>query len=583
LPLSHSRLIAGLIEESPQEKFVKSDLFVTLLLAASLPFTAQAAPKRKPVRRPVAVVPALPPKPKLIVALSIDQFSSDLYTQYRGRFTGGFRRLGKGAVFVRGHQSHAATETCPGHSTILTGSRPARTGIIANDWQNPQLERKGLDGKPSFDVYCVEKPGPAGSATIPYIVTSDTLKVPTLGDRMKAVNPATRVVAVSGKDRAAVMMGGHKADLTLWWDSKQFTTYKGRETDVPTTIAAINVRASAQIAAPTPIALPPQCADHARNIALNDKVSVGTLQPRKAGDGLTWRTSPQFDATTLDVALAAMAARNLGRNGTTDLLAISFSGTDYVGHAYGTEGAEMCTQMNRLDAVLGRLFANLDATGIPYVVTLTADHGGTDVTERNRQNGLPTAQRADVMLSALAAGAAIGKQMGLTGSALVGRSTFGDMYLAPSVPADKRADVLAASVAYYKAHKQVAAVFTADELKAAPAPSGPVDEWTLLERAKASYDPERSGDFVVLLKEYVSPLPLPLPGINATHGSPWGYDRRVPILFWWKGMAGFEQPNAIETVDIMPTLASLIDLPVPTDEIDGRCVDLVPGAISNCR
>jgi predicted AlkP superfamily pyrophosphatase or phosphodiesterase len=563
--------------------FVKPGLIVTLLLAAALPFTAHAAPKRKPVRAVGAIVPALPPKPKLIVALAVDQLSSDLYIQYRSRFTGGFKRLDRGAVFVRGHQSHAATETCPGHSTILTGSRPARTGIIANDWQNPQLQRKDKDGKPTFDVYCVEKPGPVGSVSVPYVVTSDTLKVPTLGDRMKAVTPATRVVSVSGKDRAAVMMGGHKTDLTLWWDGKQFTTYKGREADVPASVAAINARATTLIATASQTALPPQCIDHARTVALNDKVSVGTLQPRKVGDASVWRTSPQFDAITLDTALAAMRAHNLGRNGATDVLAISFSGTDYVGHMFGTEGAEMCTQMNRLDATLGRLFANLDATGISYVVALTADHGGADAAERNQQNGLPAAQRADIRLSALAAGAAIGKQMGLVGSALIGRSTFGDMYLAPSVPAEKRAEALAVAIGYYKAQKQVAAVFTADELKAAPAPTGEVDEWSLLERAKASFDPERSGDFIVLLKEHVSPLPVPMPGINATHGSPWGYDRRVPILFWWKGMAGFEQPNAIETVDIMPTLASLIDLPVPAAEIDGRCVDVIAGQLSNCR
>jgi predicted AlkP superfamily pyrophosphatase or phosphodiesterase len=125
----------------------------------------------------------------------------------------------------------------------------------------------------------------------------------------------------------------------------------------------------------------------------------------------------------------------------------------------------------------------------------------------------------------------------------------------------------------------VAAVFTKSELAAAPQPAGPVDEWTLLERAKASFDAERSGDLVVLLKPYVTPI---LVG-GATHGSPWGYDRRVPILFWWKDVRGFEQPNAIETVDIMPTLASLIDLKVPANEIDGRCLDLLAGPESNCR
>ena len=560
---------------------MKPGSVVTLFALAAFAASAQAA-QAKPMAAPLAEAKA-PPKPKLIVALAVDQLSSDLFNQYRARFTGGFKRLAGGVVFAMGHQSHAATETCPGHSTILTGSRPARNGIVANDWQNPALERKDKDGKPTFDVYCAEKPGPAGSAAVPYVVSADSLKVPTLGDRLKLIDPATRVVSVSGKDRAAVMMGGHKADLSLWWDGKAYTSYLNQLDRLPPTLAAINTRAAALVATAKPVTLPQQCKPYSRAVALSDKVSVGTLQPRKAGDAPGWRTNPQFDEITLDVALASMKAQNLGRNSGTDVLAISFSGTDYVGHSFGTEGAEMCTQMTRLDATLARLFASLDATGVPYAVTLTADHGGTDVPERNRQNGFPAAERADVMLSARAAGVVLGQKLGLPGSVLLGRATFGDMYLAPAVPAARRAEVLAAAVNYYKAHKQVAAAFTGDELKAAPPPARSVDEWSLLDRAKASYDPERSGDFLVLLKEYVTPIPGPAPGINATHGSPWGYDRRVPILFWWKGIAGYEQPNAIETVDIMPTLASLIDLPVPPAEIDGRCLDLVIGTASNCK
>jgi arylsulfatase A-like enzyme len=285
---------------------------------------------------------------------------------------------------------------------------------------------------------------------------------------------------------------------------------------------------------------------------------------------------------TLDVALAAMNQLKLGSRATTDVLAVSFSATDYVGHGFGTAGAETCAQIVALDATLARLFAALDKSGVEYQVMLTADHGGHDLPERNAANGLPAAERVDVNLSARAVGKLVSKQFGLGETALIGRAPFGDMYLHPAVPADKRAAVRAAAVALYRAHRQVAAVFTKDELAAASAPAGPVDEWTLIERAKASFDAERSGDFLVLLKPYVTPIPDSSSGYVATHGSPWGYDRRVPILFWWKGVAAFEQPNAVETADIMPTLASLIGLSVPASEIDGRCLDLIAGAESNC-
>jgi hypothetical protein len=157
------------------------------------------------------------------------------------------------------------------------------------------------------------------------------------------------------------------------------------------------------------------------------------------------------------------------------------------------------------------------------------------------------------------------------------------MYIAPSVPEAQRKAVRDAAVAIYRNHPQVEAVFTKEELAAAPSPKGPVEDWSLIERAQASFDAERSGDFVVLLKRYVTPIPDTSMGYFATHGSPWGYDRRVPILFWWKGIVPFEQPNGVETADILPTLASLIDLSVPPSEIDGHCLDILPGLETNCK
>ena len=544
-----------------------------VLAGAALALSSTCAPAQAPQR------------PKLIVAIAVDQFSADLFNEYRARVTGGLKRLSQGVVFARGHQGHAATETCPGHATILTGARPARSGIIANDWQNPNASRADAGGKPSYEVYCAEDETLPGSNSGNYTVSPKHLKVPTLGDRMKIAMPGTRVVAVSGKDRAAVMMGGHNADLEIWWDGKAFTTYVADIAALPAALPAINVRARASVAKPVAFKLPLSCTGLSRDVAVSPKMTIGTLQMRKPGDERGWRTTPTFDEMTLDAALAAFDALKLGRGAGTDVLAVSFSATDYIGHRFGTEGAEMCSQILALDATLGRLFAALDKTKMPYAVVLTADHGGHDAPERNRQDALPAAERADVMLSAGAVGTRIAAQFQLSGSALIGRGNFGDMYLSASIPTEKRQAVLDAAIAAYRAHPQVAAVFSAADIAAAPTPQPPVDEWSLLDRVKASFDPERSGDFVVLLKPFVTPIPeaLAASGFVATHGSPWGYDRRVPILFWWKGMTGFEQPNAVETVDIMPTLASLIGLGVPANEIDGRCLDLIAGADSNCN
>ena len=520
-----------------------------------------------------------PPHPKLVVTIAVDQFSSDVFTEYRPLYQTGLKRLASGAVFPRGHQSHAATETCPGHSTILTGARPGRTGIVANDWQDPSLPRT-VNGKETFTLYCVEKPGPAGSVVDKVVISADSLLVPTLGDRMKAHETATQVVSIAGKDRSAVMLGGHNADLTLWWTQSGFTTYAGKESSIPKEIAdELNANLRKSYGSPSVLKLPAACAARSRETKVTDNISIGTLKNLPA-NSRRWRATPAMDAFTVDAALAAVKSFNLGGKGTTDLLAVSFSGTDYAGHYYGTEGAEMCTQQLALDQSIGRLLAGLDKTGIPYVVAMTADHGGVDTTERNKQRGVTEAARIQPNLFPPNVGAALAKDLpGLPQPIVLGPMEFAnDVYLNAAIPAERREGALHAAARFYRNHPQVAAVFTKDELIAAEAPSGLVDEWTLLQRAKASFNAQRSGDLIVLLKPYISLYPLPKDvdsHYTASHGSPWGYDRRVPLVFWWKGIVGFEQPVAVETVDLAPTLAKIIGLEVPAGEFDGRALPVV--------
>jgi predicted AlkP superfamily pyrophosphatase or phosphodiesterase len=552
-----------------------------------MPSSSFAGPRRLSGRALIALCCALvgaplhaaePPHPKLIVTIVVDQYSSDLFTEYRPLYQDGLARLAGGVVYPRGHQGHAGTETCPGHSTILTGARPARTGIIANDWQLPALPRRD-NGHETFAVYCVEKPGAKGSDARKKVISPDSLLVPTLGDRMKAHDPSSRVVAVSGKDRSAVMLGGHKADLTLWWTERGFATYAGKESTVPKDIAGrVNAAVRTSYGQRTVPTLPQSCAAESRKIDIAPGISVGTLGPTEA-NSRRWRATPAMDALTVDAALAAVKALELGRRRSIDLLAVSLSANDYVGHYFGTAGAEMCAQQVALDQTIGRLLTELDKAGISYVVALTADHGGTDVPERNRLQGLAAAQRIAADLLPARVGAELARELGVKGNVVLGGDEFAnDVYLNPDIPADKRAGALEAAARKYRSHPQVAKVFTKNELIEAAPPAGPVDEWTLLDRAKASFNPQRSGDLVVLLKPYVTMYMAPKRAETdyiATHGSPWGYDRRVPIIFWWQGIAGFEQPVAVETVDIAPTLASLIGQEIPANEIDGQVLRVV--------
>jgi predicted AlkP superfamily pyrophosphatase or phosphodiesterase len=119
-------------------------------------------------------------------------------------------------------------------------------------------------------------------------------------------------------------------------------------------------------------------------------------------------------------------------------------------------------------------------------------------------------------------------------------------------------------------------VFTSEQLRHTPSPTKSPDKWSLIERARASFDPTRSGDFVVLLKPRITPI-ADTTAYVATHGSPWDYDRRVPIIFWRPAMTQAARDEAVETVDIMPTLAAMIGLPVQPGSIDGKCLAGVDG------
>jgi arylsulfatase A-like enzyme len=539
-----------------------------------------------------AAIPALAggPPPKLIVAISVDQLSADLFQQYRKDFDGGLQRLSDdGVVFPAGYQGHNATETCPGHSTILTGSRPARTGIIANNWFNPGAARRDKG------VYCSENPRIPGSSSKggQYTVSPYHLRVPALGDRMKRANPASQVAVVAGKDRAAIMMGGYRPDQRWWWDHdvRGFVTSKEVAAPVPAAVKATNAAVKEALSrSRSPRDLPRICETYNRAVPVmggGKPVGEGRFA-REAGDRSGFRASPDLDRATLDLGAALRRDMRLGEDDATDLLVLGLSATDYIGHSYGTQGSEMCIQLAAMDDALGEFFRDLDETGVDYLVMLTADHGGHDIPERSRDHAAGDAVRADPALFAGTPdkpgllGETLARKLKLAKSPLYSDGAFGDVYVDRTLPAVQQARVLREALAAYRGHPQVAAVFTKSELAATPAPRGAPDTWSLIERAKASFDAERSGDFIVLLKPRVTPIFNTSGGYVATHGSAWDYDRRVPILFWRKGMRPFEQTLAVETADILPTLAALIDVPIEPGTIDGRCLDIDEGPASTC-
>jgi predicted AlkP superfamily pyrophosphatase or phosphodiesterase len=541
---------------------------------------------------PFALTARASEKPTLIVAISVDQFSAGIFDQYRGHYKAGLRRLiDAGVVFPNGYQSHAATETCPGHSTLLTGRHPSGTGIIANEWPGP-------GPKPT---YCVADPGmtvpgrpkePRGPAN---------LRTTTLGEWLKAQNPASRVVAVSGKDRASIMMSGHNPDAVFWWDDELgFNTYvppggdpNQRLEPVKAINEAIAKRWDRKLPAWKP--LDASCkrlnseGTYGGSLHVNHHVPpdwklAKADQPYRSDKAFKrWvRASPIVDELTLDLAAALLNRYRLGRSGAPDLLAISLSATDYIGHRYGNEGPEMCDQMAHLDQGLGAFFNELDATKVRYVVVLAADHGGLDAAERVRLKGFPAERMdEDVAKDVNAYLRSSDPHLGFDAFEYVSYGLY--FVRSQNLTAEERQKISDATVAFLNQQPWITRAFPkAEILKVKIRPGVPPDEMTLEERFAESVDAQRSADIMIAFKPYTTMDAVDADGFYiAEHGTPWNYDRRVPIVFWRPGHPGYEQYLPIETVDIAPTLAALVGVPHPP--VDGRCIDLDPSAGNTCE
>ncbi len=532
--------------------------------------------------------------PKLIVVVSVDQFSADLMAAYRDRFRAGFKTLlDGGVVYPSGFQSHAATETCPGHATILTGRHPAGTGIVANRW---------VDAATGTDVYCTDSPGYTVQGS-KLISGPANLMVTTLGDWLKEASAKNRVYAVAGKDRAAIMMAGHKPEGVYWFNDAdfQFTTYVAPgDPDHATKIAPLaklnaSLAASWKKSPPKWQLLDKSCATRGGSVTADTITWTSKAPPegwplKNGVDRKYLRPSPVWDDVVADAALTLLSSQKLGQGDGTDVLAIGFSATDYVGHAYGALGAEMCDQLAHLDVTLGKLLAALKKQKTSYVLVLTADHGGLDVVERLRAHGYADAGRpspfdAGQLFDGL--NADMRQQFGLAAdpftavNAKQGAPELEQLTLVPGVPVAQRGNILRAAQAWLKKSPLIADAYVTSELAGQlPRTGSPPTEWSLAQRVAVNVYAGRVGDlYLVFPPNRAAPAAA---GYTAGHGSPYDYDRRVPILFYGEGVPAQERPLPVDTVDIAPTLAHVLGM-VPPVPMDGRCLTIGDFPAGRCN
>ncbi len=527
--------------------------------------------------------------PKLVILISIDQFSADLFNASRSDFNAGLATLAQGIVYANGFHAHGVTETCAGHAVIASGRHPDATGIIANQW---------YDQRGGVDRYCTDDDvHVAARAARKLGVGPGMLEVSTLGDWLKAASPANRVFSVAGKDRSAIMMGGHHPDGAFWFDGKQgFDTWGDDAQQAQqrlSPLARLNGDLAKRLAAgPMPWAYRREsCRQREAVIPLPggkpfhahlppDPAAAIPGQPQASGPPLP----PWFyDNATVDAALSLIDSEALGRSSGTDLLAVGLSATDMVGHAYGTQGPEMCDQMARVDEEVGRLLKRVEQLHIPVLVALTADHGGGDIPERLAMRGYRDAGRIDAKALLADLNAAARTAAGIGWDPL--RPAYFDPTQLVVVDAEGRslgdaalkARIADAAAARALTLPGIAGAWTAAQLRALrPDPRLSSDLLPVADRMALSFYPERSGD-ILLATDPLKIAAPPLPGLFMMgHSGPSDFNRRVPILFWWPGVAHQERALPVQVVDLAPTLAAIMRI-APTDPVDGECLELGEG------
>lgn len=490
------------------------------------------------------------PSPRLIVVITIDQFRADYLARWQTQWRGGFRRLlAEGAVFQNGRQDHALTETASGHSTILSGRDPAHTGITVNAL-----------GVPDSAFPVLGFPDVMGASPNRFVGT-------TLVDWMRHEDSSLRWLSVSGKDRAAMLSIGRSKGPVFWYRGGRFTTSRYYAESLPAWLMGWNARAGAvHLAGKVWSLARPDTAyaeidsepyeNEGRDFVFPHRLPTDGVRAARALPSYPW-----LDSLTLDVALAGTSALGLGQREKPDLLAISLSATDYIGHAFGPDSREIHDQLLRLDGWLGWFLDSLAELVPPdgLVVVVTADHGVTSYPEFAVAHGRP-AGRVPLGIVVREANLAIGRRAGHStflheGSGLI----YGDTARLRSIGVSPESLATALAPRVWRL-PGVANAWTPATLGAASPNDVDAVRWWRALPAKFSWLVAASVKPGYIWAEEVG---------SAQHGTTNPEDVNVPIVFLGAGFQPGLYPDTVRTTDIAPTLARLLDVK-PEEKLDGR-------------
>jgi predicted AlkP superfamily pyrophosphatase or phosphodiesterase len=535
---------------------IRSLLALALFAAAAMPLATRPAGAQ---RGPAAA------GPRLAVLLMVDQMRADYVDRFKDDWTSGLKRLvTSGAWFSNAAYPYLTTVTCAGHATVATGAFPRTHGIFQNAWYS-RADRRVTTCTEDDSVNAVEYDGDIDDGSD----SSARLRLPTFADEMRRQRSA-RVVSLALKPRSAIMMAGKGGDAVTWLN----VDLDGWETS--TAFSERMVPAVKRFLDANPIA-----ADFGRvwerllPLAryTEPDAAVGEAPPRGwtplfphplRGTGgeadssfhTQWERSPFADALVGRLAASLAASFELGTRDATDVLLVSFSSPDLVGHAFGPRSQEIRDMYAHLDRTIGALLDALDRQvgRDGYVVALSSDHGVSVIPDQSKQAGQDGGRISSTTLANF-----IERSAQIAGPGRYVARVYGnDVYFEPGMydRLHAPAAALTSVIANIQQQPGIARVFRSEDLVSAHTADDRV-----LRAAALSYVPRESGDLVLALK----------PGwmfiaTGTTHGSPNPDDQRVPVMFMGPGVAPGIYNDPITPADVTPTLAALVGITMPRAE-----------------
>ncbi|PJJ60985.1 alkaline phosphatase PafA [Hymenobacter chitinivorans] len=526
-------------------------------------------------------------KPKLLVGIMVDQMRADYLPRFYDQMgNDGFKRLLREGFQCRNtHYNYVPTVTGPGHSSVYTGTTPRYHGVVGNSWYDRRLRR---------DVYCTD------DSTVQLVGTAKGMGVSarnqvstTLGDEMKMVtNGRSKVLALSLKDRASALPAGHMADGAFWFDSNtgDFISSTYYMPTLPKWVADFNAQKKADYYRQqtwTPLRGPEAYRNSVADSNAFERIFKGKtaatfpyelskLAPLNPPAYEAVNISPFGNNLLTDLALAALAGTDLGRDEVPDLLALSYSSPDPVGHTFGPLSKEENDVYLRLDLEIARLLQALDKTVGKgnYTVFLTADHGASEVPKYLAQHQAPSGAQNHATLNKGAADFLV-QQLGPGAWLETERNNM--YYLNRSLIASRKLELARVQnllADFLRGQPGIAQVNTTAQLLTSS--TGAFLETKL----QNGLYYQRFGDVRFELEPgWTWEL-----GVGATHGSAYLYDSHVPLLWFGAGISPGISYEYHAITDIAPTAAMLVESKLPSACTGQPIVEVLsPGASSKKR